>query len=161
MFKCLRFEESKIRVAPDPERLLPKLFGEGSGMHRFVTAEDHAYRAGFTRVAPGQGFETFFWYDEFWIILRGKGRVKAVDRISGLEENLELTPDDAFFIGKGTHISAEAVDPDQAFCFMYIAIPASKKEAAWLANMTPEDVEDVRIRVETEERPHNYHPRGI
>lgn len=161
MFKRLKFDDTKIRVAPDPERLLPNLFGEGSGMYRFVTAEDLSFRAGFTRVAPGQGFKTFFWYDEFWVILRGKGRIKAVDRVSGREETLVLTPEDAFFIGKGTQITAESVDPKQAFGFFYIALPASKKEAPWLAKMTAEDIEDIRGRAETQERPHNDHPRGL
>jgi mannose-6-phosphate isomerase-like protein (cupin superfamily) len=130
-------------------RTLPKLFKPGSGMRRFVVAPDLAYRAGFTKVAPGQGFKTFFWYDEFWVVIEGGARVTAVDRPTGKTTTEPLETHDCVFIPAGTHITVEhPKDASRPLLFFYIAIPASSKHAAWMASMTPEDLEDIRVRQE-------------
>ena len=129
------------------DRLTPKLFPQGGGMKRFVTHPGLEFRAGHTKLNPGQGFKTFFWYDEFWVVRRGRGRLVAVDRVTGEEESVELGDSDTVFFGKGIHARAEAIG-DEPWVFFYIAIPASKKEAPWLAKMTEEDLEDVRLREE-------------
>ena len=129
------------------DRLTPKLFPKGGGMKRFVTHPGLEFRAGHTKLSPGQGLKTFFWYDEFWVVRRGQGRLDATDRISGETESVELGPSDTVFFGKGVHARAEAIG-DEPLVFFYVALPASKKDAAWLAVMTPEDIEDVRLREE-------------
>jgi ethanolamine utilization protein EutQ (cupin superfamily) len=118
-------------------------------MRRFVTDRNLDFRAGYTRVIPGQGIKTFFWYDEFWVTLEGNAHVTATDRPTGEVFERDLTPHNIVFIPSGTHIDMK-VDPgaEQPFLFFYIAIPASSKHAHWLAAMTPEDVEDLRIRNE-------------
>jgi mannose-6-phosphate isomerase-like protein (cupin superfamily) len=128
-------------------RTLPHLFGAGSGMRRFVVPPDLAYRAGYTKVAAGQGIKTFFWYDEFWVVLEGEGKVTAIDRPSNTTMNEEVRAHDLVYIPAGTHISL-VVPGDGHILFFYIAIPASSKHAPWLASMTPEDIEDIKIRRE-------------
>jgi len=130
-------------------RTLPKLFHPGSGMRRFVVAPDLAYRAGFTKVAPGQGFKTFFWYDEFWVVVQGGARVTAVDRPTNKTITEQVETHDCFFIPAGTHITVDhPKSASQPLLFFYIAIPASSKHAPWMAFMTPEDLEDIRKRHE-------------
>jgi len=130
-------------------RTLPDLFGPGSGMRRFVVAPDQAFRAGYTKVAGGQGIKTFFWYDEFWVVLEGKGKVTAIDRPSGTTINEELNPHDLVYIPSGTHITLDNATPDGShLLFFYIAIPASSKHAPWIASITPEDIEDIKVRQE-------------
>lgn len=129
------------------DRLTPKLFPHGGGMKRFVTAEDLAFRGGHTKLNKGQGFDTFFWYDEFWVMRQGTGTVHVTDRITGDEETVELGPTDTVFYGKGVRVRSEATS-DEPWVFFYVAMPASKKEAPWLAYMTPEDIADVRAREE-------------
>ncbi len=129
------------------DRLTPKLFPQGGGMKRFVTHPGLEFRAGHTKLNPGQGFKTFFWYDEFWVVRRGGGRLTVTDRISGEEETVDLEASDTVYFGKGVHARAEAVG-NEPWVFFYVAIPASKKDAPWLAAMTDEDVEDVRLRDE-------------
>jgi hypothetical protein len=132
-----------------PNRTIPGIFGEGSGMRRFVTDRNLDFRAGYTKVVPSQGVKTFFWYDEFWVTLEGQAHVTATDRPTGEVIDRDLKPHDIVFIPSGTHIDMKvAPDAGQPFLFFYIAIPASNKHAHWLAAMTPEDVEDVRIRNE-------------
>ncbi len=36
--------------------------------------------------------------------------------------------------------------------FLYVAVPASIRDARWLAHMTPEDLGDVRVRQEFKSR---------
>ena len=130
-------------------RTLPNIFTLGSGMRRFVMAPDLSYRAGYTKVTPGGGFRTFFWYDEFWVILEGGGNVTAVDRPTGQTVKETLEVHDLVYIPAGTHITVDVSKGGAGhMLFFYIAIPASNKHAVWLASMTPEDIEDIRIRQE-------------
>jgi mannose-6-phosphate isomerase-like protein (cupin superfamily) len=130
-------------------RTLPGLFKAGSGMRRFIVPPDLAYRAGFTRVAPGQGFKTFFWYDEFWVVVQGGARVTAVDRPTKTTITETVDTHDCVFIPAGTHITVDhPQSASQPLLFFYIAIPASSKHASWIASMTPEDLEDIRRRQE-------------
>ncbi len=128
-------------------RTLPHLFKAGSGMKRFVVAPDLAYRAGFTKVLPGQGFKTFFWYDEFWVSIEGEADVIALDRPTGTKVEEKLTPHKYVFIPAGTHITLQN-NTDKIFLFTYIAVPSSNKYTPWMAYMTPEDIEDIRVRDE-------------
>lgn len=147
VFQKMAARAEYVEVGED--RTLPGLFRPGSGMRRFVTAPDLAYRAGYTRVSAGQGFKTFFWYDEFWVVLEGTGNVRAVDRLSGAVWDETLAPHDLVYIPAGTHITLEVPEAREGhILFFYIAIPASAKHAPWLASMTPEDIEDIKVRAE-------------
>ena len=143
----LREEDIRVRV-DDPQRLIPKTFAQGGGMYRFITAPDLSHRGGFTKLTLGQGFKSFFWYDEYWFVIQGRSRVVATDRASGLVTERPLKARDAVFIGAGTHIHHECTSSDEPLIFMYIAVPASKRDARWLASMLPEDANDVRAREE-------------
>lgn len=148
MVKKYSFNEDDILTYPHPDRLIPKTFPRGGGMYRFVTAEDLSFRAGFTKLSKGEYVRGYFWYDEIWLVMRGTGLVKTIERPSTEEQVNELKPDDAFYIPKGTHVYFECTSEDQPLVFMYVAIPASKKEGFWLAHMLPEDIQDVRDREE-------------
>jgi mannose-6-phosphate isomerase-like protein (cupin superfamily) len=144
------FQKTAIRaesVEVGENRTLPKLFKPGSGMKRFVTAPDLSYRAGYTRVGQGQEFTTFFWYDEFWVVIEGNARVVAVDRPTGTTTTEELQQHDYVFIGAGTDITVENTGGGPLL-FMYIAIPASNKYSSWMAYLTPEDIASIRVREE-------------
>jgi mannose-6-phosphate isomerase-like protein (cupin superfamily) len=118
-------------------------------MRRFIVNEDLAYRAGYTKVAAGQAIKTFFWYDEFWVVLEGRGKVTAIDRPSNTTIEEQLSPHDLVYIPAGTHITMDSVPEDGShILFFYIAIPASSKHAPWIASMTPEDIEDIKLRQE-------------
>jgi len=148
MVKKYSFNEKDILTYPHPDRLIPKTFPKGGGMLRFVTAEDLSFRAGFTKLNKGEYVNSYFWYDELWLVMRGRGQVKTVERPSTKEEINDLKPEDAFYIPKGTHVYVEGTSEDQPLIFFYIAIPASKKEGFWLAHMLPQDIQDVRDREE-------------
>jgi len=128
-------------------RLTPQLFPAGGGMKRFVTDPDLGFRAGHTKILKGRSFDTYFWYDEFWVIRHGSGRVVATDRATGEQTTVDLAPSDTVFLAKGIHIRAEGTS-DEPWVFFYVAIPASKKDGPWLAYMTADDIADVRKREE-------------
>lgn len=144
MLKKIEIEQAAVDIGEG--RLLPKLFEPGSGMRRFVTAPDLSYRAGYTKIENGQGIKSFYWYDEFWIVMDGTAKLTGTDRATGETVVLDLKPRDYVFMGAGTHFTCEV--KDGPLLFVYIAIPASSKDAPWLANMTQEDIEDIRIRQE-------------
>jgi len=146
--KFQKITASADEVETGEERTLPGLFQAGSGMRRFVTHRDLDYRAGYTKVARGQGFSTFFWYDEFWVVLEGHAEVQALDRPSGASWDERLGPKDLVYIPSGTRVSLAVPEGEDHILFFYIALPASKKHAHWLASMQPEDLEDIRARNE-------------
>jgi len=133
-----------------PEQLLPAVFGRRGGMKRFAVAEDERLRAGFTRILRGEGFKTYFWYDEVWYIIDGRMDVTAVTRSEKRTERFVLAARDAIYIRTGTHISPRVVS--EKVLFLYVAVPASIRDARWLAHMTPEDLGDVRVRQEFKSR---------
>lgn len=145
MIKKYSYNEKDMKV----EQMLPGLLGRdmGANLKRFVTAEDLNYRAGFARFEEGKVIESFYWYDEFWCILEGEGKVKTVNRASGEEKEWDLKPKELFFISKGEWIQAIALSKEP-FVFFYCAIPASAKDAPWLAHMTKDDIDDVKKREE-------------
>ncbi|MBJ7601781.1 MAG: cupin domain-containing protein [Candidatus Dormibacteraeota bacterium] len=128
-------------------RLLPKLFGTGSGMRRFATPQDQALRAGFTRVRPGQGFKTYFWYKEIWYVIGGNATMDVRDKRSGEKQTVKLTAKDAVYYPEGVRIHLRN-ETDEDFYFLYCAVPASRRDAPWLAAMDEEDLNDVRVRQE-------------
>ena len=128
-------------------RLLPKLFGTGSGMRRFATPEDQALRAGFTRVRPGQAIKTFFWYKEIWYVISGNATMDVLDKRTGEKQTMRVSPKDAIYYPEGVRIDLRN-DTDQDLYFLYCAVPASRRDAPWLAAMDEEDLQDVRIREE-------------
>lgn len=131
------------------KQMLPGLLGRDKGMNlkRFVTAKDLGYRAGYFKMEEGTSFESFYWYDEFWCILEGEGKVKAVNRASDKGREWRLEAKDLFFISKGEWIRAISLS-NEPFVFFYCAIPASSKDSPWLAHMTTKDINDVRKRKE-------------
>jgi len=131
----------------DPNQLLPRLFHDGGGMKRFVTDPLLRFRAGHTKLSKGQGFDTFFWYDEFWVGRAGRGEAIVTDRATGEVATYQLGPKDTVYIARGCHIKGRGVS-DEPWLFFYVAIPASKLDASYLAHMTQQDIEDVRKREE-------------
>jgi mannose-6-phosphate isomerase-like protein (cupin superfamily) len=128
-------------------RLLPKLFGQGSGMKRFATPEDQALRAGFTRVRPGQAIKTYFWYKEIWFVISGRASMDVLDKRTGEKTSVELAAKDAVYYPEGVRIDLRN-DTDEDLYFLYCAVPASRRDGPWLAAMDEEDLNDVRIREE-------------
>ncbi len=128
-------------------RLLPKLFNAGSGMRRFATPSDQALRAGFTRVRPGQGIKTYFWYKEIWYVIGGNATLDVFDKRSRKRQTVHLSPRDAVYYPEGVRIDLKN-DTDSDLYFLYCAVPASRRDAPWLAAMDQEDINDVRIREE-------------
>lgn len=150
IFETYSFRAEDIKTKPsDPGRLIPRTFKRGGGMYRFITAPDLSHRAGFTKLSKGEGFSSYFWYDEYWLMLEGESHVVATDRAAGTRRDVDLGPRDAVFIGVGTHIVHECIS-DEPTIFMYVAVPASKRDGKWLAHVTPEDIQDVRDREEYE-----------
>jgi mannose-6-phosphate isomerase-like protein (cupin superfamily) len=145
----LRAEDIKVELS-DEDRLIPNTFKRGGGMYRFITAPDLSHRAGFTSFTKGQGFSSYFWYDEYWLMVQGRSRVTATDRSTGEKTVVEISARDVVFIGTGTHIEHECISDDEPTLFLYVAVPASKRDGKWLAHMTPEDIQDVRDREEFE-----------
>ena len=135
-------------------RTIPGLFEAGSGMRRFVTDRNLDYRAGYTKVPQGQGFKTFFWYDEFWVVLEGHARVHALDRPTEKTWDEEIGVRDLVYIPSGTKVTLRVPKSDPYVLFFYIALPASNKHARWMSYMKPEDLEDIRARGE-------YTPEGF
>lgn len=146
MFEVIAAKSELVDVGAD--RTIPGLFEEGSGMRRFITDRDLDFRAGYTKVGAGQHMSTFFWYDEFWVVLEGGGKVTATDRPTGSLIERDLLAHDLVFIPAGTHIAMDVPAGDTPILFFYIAIPASNKHAHWLGSMTPEDIADIQRRNE-------------
>ncbi len=128
-------------------RLIPKLFATGSGMRRFATPADQALRAGFTRVRPGQSIKTYFWYKEIWYVISGHATMNVLDKRTGERQTVKLSPKDAVYYPEGVRIDLKNEAPDDLY-FLYCAVPASRRDAPWLAAMDEEDLHDVRLREE-------------
>jgi len=145
VIKKYSYDEKDFKTS----QVIPGLLGTDKRMNlkRFVTAEDLTYRAGFARMETGTTFESFYWYDEFWCIIEGKGRVECINRASGEKTEWSLGPRDLFFVSRGEWIKPTAVSTEP-FLFFYCAIPAASKDAPWLAHMTDADIYDVRKREE-------------
>jgi mannose-6-phosphate isomerase-like protein (cupin superfamily) len=134
-------------VAGGDGRLLPKLFEPGSGMKRFATPADMSLRAGFTRVRPEQGIKTYFWYKEIWFVISGSAALDVLDKRTGKSLSTRVEARDALYFPEGVRIDLRNDTSDDLY-FLYCAVPASKRDAPWLAVMEAEDIEDVRIREE-------------
>ena len=128
-------------------RLIPKLFSEGSGMKRFATPEDQSLRAGFTRLRVGQSIKTYFWYKEIWFVISGRGTLDVHDKRTGERTRVGLAPRDALYYPEGVRIELRN-DGEEDLYFLYCAVPASRRDAPWLAAMDEEDLNDVRLREE-------------
>ncbi len=128
-------------------RLLPNLFEPGAGMKRFAWPDDQELRAGFTRVLPGQGFSTFFWYKEIWYVIEGSAQLDVTDKRDGKEQTVRLEARSATYYPEGVRVTLTN-DGDVDLYFLYCAVPASKRDASWLAVMNEKDVDDVRVREE-------------
>jgi mannose-6-phosphate isomerase-like protein (cupin superfamily) len=128
-------------------RLLPRMFSHGSGMKRFATPDDESLRAGFTRVRPGQSIGTFFWYKEIWYVIEGHATLDVHDKRTGERTTVTVAPRDAFYYPEGVRIHLRNGAQEDLY-FLYCAVPASRRNAPWLAAMDVEDLEDVRLREE-------------
>ena len=143
-----------VKITFDPDfietgegRLLPNLFGPGGGMRRFATPEDQELRAGFTQVPPGEGFDTFFWYKEIWYVIGGAATLEVTDKRTGEEQTVTVAAQDAFYFPEGVQVQLSNGDAEPLH-FLYCAVPASKRDAPWLAAMDDADLQDVRSRQE-------------
>ncbi len=146
-----QLNEAEIIVdTKDSNRLIPNTFPKGGGMRRLVTGEDLSLRAGFTKISKGETIDTYFWYEEIWIVLRGTGELTTFVRPSTEETTSELKPEAFVYYPKGCHAYAECTS-NEPLIFLYCAVPASKKEGFWMKHMTPEDMKDIVIREEFRE----------
>jgi mannose-6-phosphate isomerase-like protein (cupin superfamily) len=145
IFSRYRFDPADIEDGA--ARLLPNLFSEGGGMRRFAEPGDGDLRAGFTRVAPGEGFSTFFWYKEIWFVIEGSAELTVMDKRTQQSEAMELGPRDALYFPEGVRVDLRN-EGEEPIHFLYCAVPASKRPAAWLAVMDERDIDDVRQRKE-------------
>jgi ethanolamine utilization protein EutQ (cupin superfamily) len=145
LIKKCSYKEKELKA----KQMIPAVFGQDKkvNLKRFVTAKDLSYRAGYFRMEERTSFESFYWYDEFWCILEGEGKVKTVNKGSGMGREWRLEAKDLFFISRGEWIRAIAL-PKGPFVFFYCAIPAALKDSPWLAYMTTRDINDVRKREE-------------
>jgi mannose-6-phosphate isomerase-like protein (cupin superfamily) len=145
MIKKYSYREGNLKK----KQMLPGLLGKDKkqNLKRFVTAKDLSYRAGYFRMEQNASFDSYYWYDEFWCILEGEGKVDTVNRASREEKEWVLRAKDLFFISKGEWIRAEALSKEP-FVFFYCAIPAASRDSHWLAHITQEDIRDVRKREE-------------
>jgi mannose-6-phosphate isomerase-like protein (cupin superfamily) len=130
-----------------PDWFAPRLSRGGGWAKLFVTDPNLDYATGHIKLSRGNGFETFFWYDEFFVVRQGRGRVVATDRISGEETTVEVGSADTVFVAKGVHIRVEGVS-DEPWVVFWVAFPAPKKDEHWLARMMQQDIGDVRKRDE-------------
>jgi mannose-6-phosphate isomerase-like protein (cupin superfamily) len=144
-FSQYTFDPADIEVGQ--ERLLPKLFGPGGGMKRFAAPEDGDLRAGFTRVPAGEGFSTFFWYKEIWYVVEGTAELEVLDKRTGEKQTVRIGPRDALYFPEGVRVRLTN-DGQESIHFLYCAVPASRRDAPWLAAMDEEDLDDVRQRGE-------------
>jgi mannose-6-phosphate isomerase-like protein (cupin superfamily) len=145
MAKRYSYNDEDMKV----QQLLPELLGKDktANLKRFVTAPNLSYRAGFARLEETTGFESFYWYDEFWCVIQGKGEVTTINRATSEKQNWNLESRDIFFIPKGDWVSIRA-SSKEPLVFFYCAIPAASLDAPWLAHMTKEDIFDVVKRRE-------------
>ena len=149
-FKKYSFDPNDVVVGEG--RLLQANFSPGSGLKRFVTPADQSLRAGFDRSAPGRVLDTFFWYKELWYVIDGTAVVTVTDKRTGEEVTERVKERDALYFPEGVRVHMQ-VDSDRDLLFFYCAVPASKRDAPWLAAMDERDVEDVRKRGEYRPRP--------
>jgi mannose-6-phosphate isomerase-like protein (cupin superfamily) len=144
-FSRYNFDPADIEIGDD--RLLPNLFAQGGGMKRFADPDDGDLRAGFTRVPAGEGFSTYFWYKEIWYVVEGTAKLDVVDKRTGESESLSVGPRDALYFPEGVRVSLSN-DSNDPIHFLYCAVPASRRNAPWLAAMDEQDLDDVRQRRE-------------
>lgn len=145
-----RAQKHKMRaedVETGPNRVSPHIFGEGSGIRRFLFGPCESHRTGITKLAPGDGFKLFYWYDEFVIGLEGKAHITLVDRPSGktLVDD-ELNVNDLVYVPAGTHVTLRNPSPNKHFLFLFIAIPVAGFEhiSRMCETITAQDIADAR-----------------
>lgn len=139
------FDPDDIEVGDN--RFLPNLFAPGGGMKRFAAPEDGDLRAGFTRVPGGGGFSTYFWYKEIWFVVEGNATLRVHDKRTRHEATESIRPRDALYFPEGVRVELRN-DTEDPIHFLYCAVPASRRNASWLAAMDEQDLEDVRQRGE-------------
>lgn len=146
--KVVKYSFNPNDIDGGKDRLLPGLFDEGSGMKRTATPADQSMRAGFTRLCKGQKIAWYFWYKEIWQVIQGdKAVVNAVDKRTGEKMNYTIKPGDFLYFPQGVKVELTN-NGDEDFYFLYVAVPASKRDAAWIAAMDEEDLNDIRLRKE-------------
>jgi mannose-6-phosphate isomerase-like protein (cupin superfamily) len=144
-FSRYRFDPDDIEVGEN--RLLPNLFAAGGGMKRFADPNDGDLRAGFTRVPAGGTISTYFWYKEIWFVVEGNSQLEVIDKRNGTKETLSIGVRDALYFPEGVRITLTN-SSDAPIHFLYCAVPASRRDAPWLAAMDDQDLDDVRRRGE-------------
>jgi uncharacterized cupin superfamily protein len=130
-------------------RLTPDKLDVGQGMKRVGIPTDREMRAGFTKFGPAQGSDTFFWYKEIWYIIYGTARLTVLDKRTGDETTVALRVGDFCYFPAGVRINMR-VDDHTEFHWLYCAVPASNRDAHWLAAMDERDIADIRRRGEFE-----------
>jgi mannose-6-phosphate isomerase-like protein (cupin superfamily) len=120
-----------VKATPDE-----KFFGKDyvdmqyGRMRRFVVGEDDFFRAGFTRLTKkesGKSQMRPMWMDEFFVGLRGRGRIVCRTQPDyDHDEVYEISPQEAIFMGRGTIRRFECVSKVPWIIF-YCAVPAASK----------------------------------
>ncbi len=95
-------------------------------MKRWITASDLSFRAGFTKLHPGDTMQKFNIMHEFFYTISGKWRWSGRPRLDGPEVTFEAGPGDVVYIQKGTQVKAENISDEPVVSF-YIAVPASSQ----------------------------------
>ncbi len=99
-------------------------------MRRFVVGEGDAFRSGISKFLKRPELSKVplkpIWMDEFFVGIKGVGRVTARSQPDyDKEEVFDIKPGDCLFQGKGLMRRIEAVTDE--WVFFYVAIPASSK----------------------------------
>jgi uncharacterized cupin superfamily protein len=124
-------------------RLLASEFPVGCGMKRFATPGDKTLRAGFTRFSAGARLGSLFWYKETWFIISGSATLIVDDK--GTESTTVLKAGDATFFPEGIRFKVN-MDQGEDLVFMYVAVPASNRDAHWIGTLTPDEVAEIKGR---------------
>lgn len=123
-------------------RTQPHIFPPGSGMLRFQACPNGG-RSGITKLAPGAGFELFYYYDEHVVGLEGTAHCVLEDRPTGkilVDDDIKVH--DLVYIPGGTQVKITNRSAEH-FLFLWIALPVQGYAAVerLVQTMRPEDIE--------------------
>ena len=97
-------------------------YAPGAWLARMVTASDGRFRVGFIKTVPGPVTERAMWFEDVWYVVKGKMRLTCSTPPDFKEAVYEIGPGDTFFMGRGTRMNMETLEPFES---LYCAMPAS------------------------------------
>lgn len=112
-------------------------FAAGLKMARMVTTADGRFRIGFSRSDAGleYAYERAMWFDEVFYIIKGKMKFICATPPDLEEKEYIVGPGEAFFMGRGTKMTIETLEPCERF---YCAIPASSQGMEYITRQPVE-----------------------